>query len=101
MFNTNFETQLMGHSLSDEFLCHLIAGYLKIQKEQFSEAEAHFNKMLDLPHDPHDDDILWIAKAHVYRKLGKTEQSQICIDKVLDAFGNPEVLKYDLGSSYK
>jgi Flp pilus assembly protein TadD len=53
--------------------------------------------MLYLPHDPHDDDILWMAKAHVYRKLGKKEQAQICIDKVLDAFGNPKVLEYNLG----
>ncbi len=56
--------------MSDEFLSQLVAGYLKIQKEQYSEASDHFNKMLYSEHNPNDDDILWIAKSHIYKKLG-------------------------------
>ena len=93
MFNTNFETQLMGHSLSDEFLCHLIAGYLKIQKEQFSEASDHFNKMLYSEHNPNDDDIIWIAKSHIYKKLGKREEAKTCMTLVTDALENTEIYK--------
>ena len=87
MFNTNFVTQLMEKSLSDEFLSQLVAGYIKIQKEQYSEASDHFNKMLYSSHNPNDDDILWMAKAHIYKKLGKKEESQTCINRILDAFG--------------
>jgi uncharacterized protein HemY len=97
MFNTNFATQLMEQSLSDEFLSQLVAGYLKIKEERFSEASDHFNKMLYSSHNPNDDDILWIAKAHIYRKIGKEEESKTCIDMVLGAFENPKILEYNLG----
>jgi uncharacterized protein HemY len=97
MFNTNFATQLMEQSLSDKFLSQLVVGYLKIQKEKFSEASDHFNKMLYSSHNPNDDDILWIAKAHIYRKIGKKEESKTCIDMVLGAFENPKILEYNLG----
>ena len=76
MFNTNFVTQLMEKSLSDEFLSQLVAGYIKIQKEQYSEASYHFNKMLYSSHNPNDDDILWIAKSHIYKKLGHKRRIQ-------------------------
>ncbi len=78
----------MKQSLSDEFLSHLVAGYLKIQKEEFSEAKDHFIKMIYSPHNPNDDDILWIALAHVYKKLGKKLDSGICVGKVEQALGN-------------
>ena len=78
----------MKQSLSDEFLSHLVAGYLKIQKEEFSEAKDHFIKMIYSPHNPNDDDILWIALAHVYKKLGKKWDSGICVGKVEQALGN-------------
>jgi tetratricopeptide (TPR) repeat protein len=87
----------MEQSLSDEFLSQLVVGYIKIQKEKFSEASDHFNKMLYSSHNPNDDDILWIAKAHIYRKIGKEEESKTCIDMVLGAFGNPKILEYNLG----
>ena len=87
----------MEQSLSDEFLSQLVVGYLKIQKEKFSEASDHFNKMLYSSHNPNDDDILWIAKAHIYRKIGKKEESKTCIDMVLGAFENPKILEYNLG----
>ncbi len=87
MFYTNFVTQLMKESLSDEFLSQLVVGYLKIQKEEFAEANTHFNKMLYTSHNSNDDDILWMAKAHIYKKLGKKEESQTCINRILDAFG--------------
>ena len=93
MFNTNFVTQLMEKSLSDEFLSQLVAGYIKIQKEQYSEASYHFNKMLYSSHNPNDDDILWIAKSHIYKKLGHKEESKTCIKMVTDAFENTEMLK--------
>ena len=93
MFNTNFVTQLMEKSLSDEFLSQLVAGYIKIQKEQYSEASYHFNKMLYSEHNPNDDDILWIAKSHVYKKLGQREESKTCMKMVTDAFENTEMLK--------
>ena len=93
MFNTNFVTQLMEKSLSDEFLSQLVAGYLKIQKEQYSEASYHFNKMLYSEHNPNDDDILWIAKSHIYKKLGHREESKICMKMVTDALENTEMLK--------
>ena len=93
MFNTNFATQLMEKSLSDEFLSQLVAGYIKIQKEQYAEASYHFNKMLYSSHNPNDDDILWIAKSHIYKKLGHKEESKTCIKMVTDAFENTEMLK--------
>jgi tetratricopeptide (TPR) repeat protein len=90
MFNTNFVTQLMEQSLSDKFLSRLVAGYLKIQKEEFSEAKEHFTKMLFSPHNPSDDDILLVAMAHIYKKLGKNEESRICIGKVEEVLGDAE-----------
>ena len=83
----------MVKSMSDEFLFQLVAGYLKIQKEQYSEASDHFNKMLYSEHNPHDDDILWIAKSHIYKKLGKREESKICMKLVTDALENTEIYK--------
>ena len=79
--------------MSDEFLSQLVAGYLKIQKEQYSEASDHFNKMLYSEHNPNDDDILWIAKSHIYKKLGKREESKICMKVVTDALENTEIYK--------
>ena len=79
--------------MSDEFLSQLVAGYLKIQKEQYSEASDHFNKMLYSEHNPNDDDILWIAKSHIYKKLGKREESKTCMKIVTDALENTEILK--------
>ena len=93
MFNTNFVTQLMEKSLSDEFLSQLVAGYIKIQKEQYSEASDHFNKMLYSSHNPYDDDILWIAKSHIYKKLGQREESKTCVKLVADALENTEIYK--------
>ena len=79
--------------MSDEFLSQLVAGYLKIQKEQFSEASDHFNKMLYSEHNPNDDDIIWIAKSHIYKKLGKREESKMCMTLVTDALENTEIYK--------
>ena len=93
MFNTNFVTQLMEKSLSDEFLSQLVAGYIKIQKEQYAEASYHFNKMLYSSHNPNDDDILWIAKSHIYKKLGHKEESKTCMKMVTDALENTEIYK--------
>ena len=98
MFNTNFVTQLMEKSLSDEFLSQLVAGYIKIQKEQYSEASDHFNKMLYSSHNPNDDDILWIAKSHIYKKLGHKEESKTCMKMVTDALeGDAKVLELNSG----
>ena len=99
MFNTNFVTQLMEKSLSDEFLSQLVAGYIKIQKEQYSEASYHFNKMFYSEHNPNDDDILWIAKSHVYKKLGQREESKTCMKMVTDALENTEIYK-DVGLKF-
>ena len=99
MFNTNFVTQLMEKSLSDEFLSQLVAGYIKIQKEQYSEASDHFNRMLYSEHNPNDDDILWIAKSHIYKKLGHKEESKTCMKMVTDALENTEIYK-DVGLKF-
>ena len=99
MFNTNFVTQLMEKSLSDEFLSQLVAGYIKIQKEQYAEASYHFNKMLYSEHNPNDDDILWIAKSHIYKKLGQREESKTCVKLVSDALENTEIYK-DVGLKF-
>ena len=88
MFNTNSATHVMTQSMSDQFLSRLVAGYILIQKEQYSEANEHFNKMLYSEHNPHDDDILWIAKSHIYKKLGKQEESETCIKLVTDPLEN-------------
>ena len=79
--------------MSDEFLFQLVAGYLKIQRERFSDANDHFNRMLYTKHNPNDDDILWIAKSHIYKKLGKREESKICMKLVTDALENTEIYK--------
>ena len=98
MFNTNFATQLMKQSLSDEFLSQLVAGYLKIQKEEFAQAKEHFTKMLYSPHNASDDDILWAAMAHIYKKLGKKEESKTCMKLVTDALeGDAKVLELNSG----
>ena len=99
MVNTNFVTQLMEKSLSDEFLSQLVAGYIKIQKEQYVEASYHFNRMLYSEHNPNDDDILWIAKSHVYKKLGQREKSKTCVKLVSDALENTEIYK-DVGLKF-
>ena len=99
MFNRNFVTHNMVKSMSDEFLSQLVAGYLKIQKEQYSEASDHFNKMLYSEHNPNDDDILWIAKSHIYKKLGQREESKTCVKLVSDALENTEIYK-DVGLKF-
>ena len=82
----------MVQSMSDQFLSRLVAGYIKIQKEQYSDASDHFNKMLYSEHNPNDDDILWIAKSHIYKKLGKQEESKTCMKLVTDALETTKVL---------
>ena len=79
--------------MSEEFLSQLVVGYLKIQKERYSEASDHFNRMLYSPHNPNDDDIIWVAKSHIYKKLGKREESKTCMKLVTDALENTEMLK--------
>ena len=93
MFNTNFATQLMEQSMSDQFLSRLIEGYVLIQKERYSVASDHFNRMLYSPHNPNDDDIIWIAKSHIYKKLGHREESKICMKMVTNALENTEIYK--------
>ena len=93
MFNTTFATHNMLKSMSDEFLSQLVAGYIKIQKEQYVEVSDHFNKMLYSTHNPNDDDILWIAKSHIYKKLGKREESKTCVKLVADALENIEIYR--------
>ena len=93
MFNRNFATYNMAESMSDEFMTQLVKGYLLIQKELFSDASDHFNRMLYSPHNPNDDDIIWIAKSHIYKKLGQREESKICMKLVTDALENTEIYK--------
>ena len=93
MFNTNFATHNMIKSISDQFLSRLVEGYILIQKERYSEANDHFNKMLYSEHNPNDDDILWIAKSHIYKKLGKQEESKTCIKLVTDALTNTPIIE--------
>jgi hypothetical protein len=83
----------MVKSMSDEFLSQLVVGYLKIQKEKYSEASDHFNRMLYSEHNPNDDDIIWTAKSHIYKKLGQREESKICMKMVTDALENTEIYK--------
>ena len=83
----------MIKSMSEEFLSQLVVGYLKIQRERFSDANDHFNRMLYTKHNPNDDDILWIAKSHIYKKLGKKEEAQMCMKLVTDALENTEIYK--------
>mgnify|MGYP006201550305 CR=1 FL=1 len=93
MFNTNSATHVMAQSMSDQFLSRLVAGYILIQKEQYSEANEHFNKMLYSEHNPSDDDILWIAKSHIYKKLGKQEESETCMKLVTDSLANTPIME--------
>ena len=83
----------MAESMSDEFMTQLVKGYLLIQRERFSEANDHFNRMLYSPHNPNDDDIIWIAKSHIYKKLGHKEESKMCMKLVSDALENTEIYK--------
>jgi len=82
----------MAESMSDEFMTQLVKGYLLIQRERFSEASDHFNRMLYTEHNPNDDDILWVAKSHIFKKLGKRE-AQLCLKLVSDALENTEIYK--------
>ena len=79
--------------MSDQFLSRLIEGYILIQKERYSEASEHFNRMLYSEHNPSDDDIIWIAKSHIYKKLGKQEESETCIKLVIDPLENTATIE--------
>ena len=83
----------MAESMSDEFMTQLVKGYLLIQRERFSDASDHFNRMLYTEHNPNDDDILWVAKSHIYKKLGHKEESKMCMKLVTDALENTETYK--------
>ena len=83
----------MAESMSDEFMTQLVKGYLLIQRERFSDASDHFNRMLYTEHNPNDDDILWVAKSHIYKKLGHKEESKMCMKLVSDALENTEIYK--------
>ena len=78
----------MAESMSDEFMTQLVKGYLLIQRERFSDASDHFNRMLYTEHNPNDDDILWVAKSHIYKKLGHREESKMCMKLMSDALEN-------------
>jgi len=93
MFNRNFATYNMAESMSDEFMTQLVKGYLLIQRERFSDASDHFNRMLYTEHNPNDDDILWVAKSHIYKKLGKREESQLCLKLVSNALEDTVIYK--------
>ena len=93
MFNTNFAIHVMEQSMSDQFLSRLVEGYILIQKERYSEANEHFNRMLYSEHNPNDDDIIWIAKSHIYKKLGKQEESETCIKLVTDPLENTATIE--------
>ena len=47
--------------------------------------------MLYSEHNPNDDDIIWIAKSHIYKKLGKQEESETCIKLVTDPLENTPI----------
>ena len=79
--------------MSDEFMTQLVKGYLLIQRERFSDASDHFNRMLYTEHNPNDDDILWVAKSHIYKKLGKREESQLCLKLVSSALEDTVIYK--------
>ena len=83
----------MAESMSDEFMTQLVKGYLLIQRERFSDASDHFNRMLYTEHNPNDDDILWVAKSHIFKKLGKREESQLCLKLVSDALEDTVIYK--------
>jgi len=83
----------MAESMSDEFMTQLVKGYLLIQRERFSDASDHFNRMLYTEHSPNDDDILWVAKSHIFKKLGKREESQLCLKLVTDALEDTVIYK--------
>ncbi len=40
-----------------------------------------------------DDDILWISKSHIYKKLGKQEESETCMRLVTDALANTPTME--------
>jgi len=83
----------MAESMSDEFMTQLVKGYLLIQRERISDASDHFNRMLYTEHSPNDDDILWVAKSHIFKKLGKREESQLCLKLVTDALEDTVIYK--------
>jgi len=83
----------MAESMSDEFMTQLVKGYLLIQREHFTDASNHFNRMLYTEHNPNDDDILWVAKSHIFKKLGKREEAQLCLKLVSDALEDTEIYK--------
>ena len=83
----------MEQSMSDQFLSRIVEGYILIQKERYSEANEHFNRMLYSEHNPIDDDIIWIAKSHIYKKLGKQEESETCIKLVTDPLENTATIE--------
>jgi hypothetical protein len=49
--------------------------------------------MLYSEHNPNDDDIIWIAKSHIYKKLGQREESKTCVKLVADALENTEIYR--------
>ena len=83
----------MAESMSDEFMTQLVKGYLLIQRERFSDASDHFNRMLYTEHNPNDDDILWVAKSHIYKKLGHREESKMCLKLVSNALEDTVIYK--------
>jgi len=44
--------------------------------------------MLYSAHNPVDDNILWIAKSLIYKKLGKQGEYETCVEMVTDALKN-------------
>ncbi len=67
MLNRHFTILFMTRSFSNTFVPQLVACFLQIQKEEFDGANRHFDKMLCLPRNHHDDEIIWFAKAHIYK----------------------------------
>ena len=72
----------MAESMSDEFMTQLVKGYLLIQRERFSDASDHFNRMLYTEHNPNDDDI--IVEVHDFR-LGPELQEVSSFTHVLQS----------------
>lgn len=82
----------MTRSFSNTFVPQLVAGFLQIQKEEFDGANRHFDKMLCLPRNHHDEEIIWFAKAHIYKKLGNRQKSHDCLKMALNSFDYAHLL---------
>ena len=81
-------TTSMTEQKTNETTLQFVAAFLKSQKGKYEDTQMHLDKVLRSP-DHQNDELVWFFKACMFQKMGKTQQSQDCLQMALTSFEYP------------